>query len=47
MDWLFINYEKAFSIQKQVLFDILKFRNIPDTLSTAIINIHTTNINKI
>jgi len=39
---LFVEYEKAFDIiQRLVLFDILKSRNIPDTLLTAIVDIHT------
>jgi hypothetical protein len=37
---LFVEYEKAFdSIQRQVLFDILKSRNIPDTLLKAVVDI--------
>ena len=39
---LFIDYEKAFdSIQRQILFDILKSRNIPDTSLKAIVDTHT------
>jgi hypothetical protein len=41
---LFVDYEKAFgSTQRQILFDILKFRNIPDTLLKAIVDICTQN----
>jgi transcription initiation factor TFIIIB Brf1 subunit/transcription initiation factor TFIIB len=41
---LFIDYEKAFdSVQRHILFDILKSRNIPDTLLKAIVDIHTQN----
>jgi hypothetical protein len=41
---LFIDYEKAFeSVQRQILFDILKSRNSPDTLLKAIVDIHTQN----
>jgi hypothetical protein len=40
--FFFIDYKKAFdSIQRQVLFNILKSRNIPDTLYKAILDIHT------
>ena len=39
--WLFIDYEKAFySIQRQILFNILKSRHIPDTLLKAIVDIY-------
>jgi hypothetical protein len=46
---LFIGYEKSFvSIQRQILFDILKSTNFPDTLLKAIFDIHTKqSINKI
>jgi hypothetical protein len=46
---LLIDYEKAFdSIQSQILFDILKSINIPDTLLKAIMDIHTKQyVNKI
>ena len=46
---LFIDYEKAFdSIQRQILFHILKSRNIPDTLlKQEWTYTHKTNINKI
>jgi hypothetical protein len=41
---LLVGYEKAFdSVQRHILFDILKFRNILDTLVKAIVNIHTQN----
>jgi hypothetical protein len=41
---LFIDYEKAFdNMQGQILFNILKFRNIPDTLLKAIMDIYTQN----
>jgi len=41
---LFIDYEKAFdNIQKQILFNILKSREIPDTLLKAIVDIYTQN----
>jgi hypothetical protein len=41
---LFVEYEKAFdSIKRHVLFDILKPRNIPDTLLKAIVDIYTEN----
>ena len=41
---LFIDYEKAFdNIKIQVLFNILKFRHIPDTLLRAIVDIYTQN----
>jgi len=41
---LFIDYEKAFdNIQRQILFNILKSRHIPDTLLKAIVNIYTKN----
>jgi hypothetical protein len=39
---LFIDYEKASdNVQIHILFDILKSRNIPDTLLKAIVDIHT------
>ena len=38
---LFIDYEKAFdNIQRQILFNILKSRHIPDTLLKAIVDIY-------
>jgi len=41
---LFTDYEKAFdNIQRQILFNILKSRHIPDTLLKAIVNIYTQN----
>ena len=41
---LFIDYEKAFdNIQRQILFNILKSRHIPDTLLKAIVDIYTKN----
>jgi len=41
---LFIDYEKAFdSIQRQILFNILKSWHIPDTLLKAIVDIYTKN----
>ena len=41
---LFIDYEKAFdNIQRQILFNILKSRHIPDTLLKAIVDIYTQN----
>ena len=41
---LFIGYEKAFdNIQRQILFNILKSRHIPDTLLKAIVDIYTKN----
>ena len=41
---LFIDYKKAFdSTQRQILFDILKSRNIPDTLLKVTGDIHTQN----
>lgn len=41
---LFVEYEKALdSIQRHVLFDILKPRNIPDKLIKAIVDIYTEN----
>jgi hypothetical protein len=39
-----MDYEKAFdSVQSHILFDILKSRNIPDTLLKAIVEIHKQN----
>jgi len=39
---LFTDYEKAFdNIKRQILFNILKTRHIPDTLSKAIVDIYT------
>ena len=41
---LFIDYEKAFdNVQRQILFNILKSRHIPDTLLKAIVDIYTQN----
>ena len=41
---LFIDYEKAFdNIKRQILFNILKSRHIPDTLLKAIVDIYTQN----
>ena len=41
---LFIDYEKTFdNIQRQILVNILKSRQIPDTLLKAIVNIYTQN----
>jgi hypothetical protein len=41
---LFIDYEKEFdNIQRQILFNILKSRHIPDTLLKAIVDIYTQN----
>jgi len=41
---LFIEYEKTFDdIQRQILFNVLKFRHIPDTLLKAIVDIYTQN----
>jgi len=41
---LFIDYEKAFdNIQRQISFNILKSRHIPDTLIKAILGIDTQN----
>jgi hypothetical protein len=41
---LFIDYEKAFdNIQRQILFNILKSRHIPDTLLEALVDIYTKN----
>jgi len=41
---LFIDYEKAFdNIQRQISFNILKSRHIPDTLLKAIVDIYTRN----
>jgi len=42
---LFIDYETTFdNIQRQILFNILKFRHIPDTLLKATVDIYTQNI---
>ena len=39
---LFIDYEKAFdNIQRQILFNILKSRRIPDTMLKTIVDIYT------
>ena len=41
---LFIDYEKAFdNIKRQILFNILKSRHIPDTLLKATVDIYTKN----
>jgi len=41
---LFIDYEKAFdNTQRQILFNILKSRHIPDTPLKAIVDIYTQN----
>ena len=41
---LFRYYEKAFdSTQRQIVFDILKSRNIPDTLLKAKMDLYTQN----
>jgi hypothetical protein len=41
---LFIDYEKAFdNLQRQISFNILKSRHIPDTLFKEIVNIYTQN----
>ena len=41
---LFIDYEEAFdNIQRQILFNILKSRHIPDTLLRAIVDIYSQN----
>jgi len=41
---IFIDYEKAFdNIQRQILFNILKSRHIPDTLLQAVVDIYTHN----
>jgi len=41
---LFVDYEKAFdNIQRQIIFNILKSRYIPDTLLKAIVDIYTRN----
>jgi hypothetical protein len=41
---LFIDYENAFdNIQRQILFHILKSRQIPDTLLKAIVDVYTQN----
>jgi len=41
---LFIDYEKAFdNIKRQILFNILKSRHIPDALLEAIVDIYTQN----
>jgi hypothetical protein len=42
--FLFIDYEKAFDhTQRQILFNILKSRHIPDTLLKAIVDSYTQN----
>jgi hypothetical protein len=44
---LCIDYEKSFdSVQRQILFDVLKCRNIPDTLVKAVLGIHIQNKNQ-
>ena len=41
---MFIDYEKAFdNKQRQILFNILKSRHIPDTLLKPIVDIYTQN----
>jgi hypothetical protein len=41
---LFIDYEKAFdNIHRQILFHILKYRQIPDTLLKATVDVYTQN----
>jgi len=41
---LFIDYEKAFgNIKRQISFNVLKTRHIPDTLLKAIVDIYTQN----
>jgi hypothetical protein len=41
---LFIDYEKAFdNFHRQILFHILKSRQIPHTLLKAIVNVYTQN----
>jgi len=41
---LFIDYDKAFdNIQRQILFNILKSRHIPDILLKVIMDIYTKN----
>jgi hypothetical protein len=41
---LFIDYEKAFDcIQRQIIFNILQSKKIPDALLKAIMDIHTQN----
>jgi hypothetical protein len=41
---LFIDYEKAFdNIKREILFNILKTRNIPDTLLKTTVDIYTQN----
>jgi len=41
---LFTDYDKAFyCIQRQILFDILKSRNIPNTLLKTTVGIYTQN----
>ena len=46
---LFIDYEKAFAhIKRQILFNMLRTRRIPDTMLKAMVDIHTKqNIDKI
>jgi uncharacterized protein YgbK (DUF1537 family) len=46
---LFIDYEKATDCtHRQILFDMLKSRNIPDTFTKVKVDIHTlNNINQI
>jgi len=42
--FLFIDYKKAFdNIQRQIIFNILKSRQIPDTLLKAIVDSYTQN----
>ena len=41
---LFIGYEKAFdNIEREILFNILKSRHIPDTPLKAVVDIYTQN----
>jgi len=41
---VFIDYEKAFNnIRRQILFNILKSRHIPDTLLKTIVDIYAQN----
>jgi hypothetical protein len=41
---LFIDYEKAFdNVKRQILFNILKSRRIPDTLLKATVDVYTQN----
>jgi hypothetical protein len=41
---LFLDYEKAFdSVQRQIVFNILEARNIPDKLLQAVVDIYRRN----